>query len=64
MEVDERNSQMDKLLDEYFEIISQKNFDNAERKKNEILKFAQEHDEEDFNVDEPEFVRQMQLLKG
>ena len=54
MEVDERNSEVDKLLDEYFAIISKKDFDQAEQKKNEILKLAQEHDEEFFNIDETE----------
>lgn len=63
MEVNERNSQMDKLLDEYFEIISQKNFDKAELKKNDILKLAQENDEEYFRVDEPEFIRANAIIE-
>ena len=63
IEVDERNSEVDKLLDEYFAIISKKDFDQAEQKKNEILKLAQEHDEEFFNIDEPEFIRANAILE-
>ena len=63
MGVDERNSEVDKLLDEYFAIISEKDFNKAEQKKNEILRFAQEHDEEFFNIDEPEFIRANAILE-
>lgn len=63
MGVDERNSEVDKLLDEYFAIISEKDFEKAEQKKNEILKLAQEHNEEFFSVDEPEFIRANAIIE-
>jgi predicted ATP-dependent endonuclease of OLD family len=63
MEVDERNSEMDKLLDEYFTIISERDFNNAILKKKEILQLALEHEEECFGYDEPEFIRANAIIE-
>jgi predicted ATP-dependent endonuclease of OLD family len=63
MGVDERNTEIDKLLNEYFEFISKKNFDAAEAKKNEILALVLEHDEQFFAIDEPEFIRANAIIE-
>ena len=63
MGVDERNSEMDKLLDEYFTIISERDFNNANLKKEEILQLALDHEEERFGYDEPELIRANAIIE-
>lgn len=63
MGVEERNGEIDKLLDSYFEAISKKAFTDAESIKNQILSLAQQHDEEFFAVDEPEFIRANAIIE-